>query len=118
MMHASLLYQSNLCPEIVREPIMVLRTIDDYMDIVKLQNGSANASIIYRNILNLPFTATCVVMTDLIEQYRDDVEAWCRESLSGDCRMEIANCKVYFEYEDDGLLFLLRWKGEGVCHSY
>lgn len=111
-------YQNNLCQEIVPVELMVLQTVDEYLETEKLQKGMANVSIIMRNIANLPFTASSVIRTYLRKEFRDEIEEWCEQSLSGNCRMDFANAKIYFELEDDALLFILRWKGEDVAYSF
>jgi hypothetical protein len=110
--------QNNLCQEIIPEPIMILQTLDEYLQTETLQKGMANVSVIMRNISNFDFVPTSVVRTFLRKENRDEIVEWCEQSLSGNCRMEFVNAKIYFELEDDALLFILRWKGEDVCHSF
>jgi hypothetical protein len=74
--------------------------------------------IIMRNITNFDFKPTSVIRTSLKKEFRDEIVEWCEQSLSSNCRIEFTNSKIYFELEDDALLFILRWKGEDVCHSF
>ena len=99
-------------------PLMILQTIDEYIETEKLQKGMASVSVIMRNIANLPFSAVSVVRSYLKKEHREEIVDWCEQSLSSNCRMDFQNAKIYFEDEEDALLFILRWKGEDVCYSF
>jgi hypothetical protein len=115
---ASFPYQSNLCPEIAspNNQLMLLQTIDDYLKDEEKRVGMANTSIVMRNICNLPFQPVSVIRTYINHSRRPEVIAWCEESLSANCRIEFQNFKIYFELEEDALMFVLRWSDEDVCH--
>lgn len=90
--------------------IIRLMGIDEYRDDLKNTLGIANIMIIERNISMMPYDVESVIIGQVTKKSRPEVEKWCRESLSGNCRIEHVNKKIWFELTVDAIMFYLTWK--------
>jgi hypothetical protein len=100
------------------DPLMILMSFDDCLTRLVRYQGVKKASIIVRNSNDVAFTPTSVIRSYIKHQRRDDIMQWCETVLDGNHSIDFALAIIYFESEEDSLLFLLRWKGEDVAHSF